>query len=119
MPPMQHRLKQCAMQFNFDPKMPFEEICRQAARRLGHSGAPARDSPRVNILFDIYHVQTMDGDVVRNIRNYFPSIAHFPTGDAPGRHEIDDTQELNYRFFKVRTTAKLSPFKEAILDGAQ
>jgi len=55
-------------------------------------------SPRVKILFDIYHAQIMDGDIVRNIRDYFPWIGHFHTGGNPGRHEIDDTQELNYRF---------------------
>jgi hydroxypyruvate isomerase len=56
------------------------------------------NSPRVKILFDIYHAQIMDGDIVRNIRDFFPLIAHFHTGGNPGRHEIDDTQELNYRF---------------------
>jgi hydroxypyruvate isomerase len=55
-------------------------------------------SPRVKILFDIYHVQIMEGDVVANIRKYFPLIAHFHTAGVPGRHEIDDTQELNYRY---------------------
>jgi hydroxypyruvate isomerase len=56
------------------------------------------DSPRVKILFDIYHVQIMEGDVCANIREYFPLIAHFHTAGVPGRHEIDETQELNYRF---------------------
>jgi hydroxypyruvate isomerase len=56
------------------------------------------NSPRVKILFDIYHAQIMDGDIVRNIRDFFPLIAHFHTGGNPGRHEIDDTQELNYHF---------------------
>ena len=56
------------------------------------------NSPRVKILFDIYHAQIMDGDIVRNIRDHFQWIAHFHTGGNPGRHEIDDTQELNYRF---------------------
>jgi hydroxypyruvate isomerase len=56
------------------------------------------DSPRVKILFDIYHAQIMDGDIVRNIRDYFPWIGHFHTGGNPGRHDIDETQELNYRF---------------------
>lgn len=56
------------------------------------------DSPRVKILFDIYHAQIMDGDIARHIRDYFPYIAHFHTGGNPGRHEIDETQELNYRF---------------------
>ena len=56
------------------------------------------NSPRVKILFDIYHAQIMDGDIVRNIRDNFQHIAHFHTGGNPGRHDIDDTQELNYRF---------------------
>ncbi|HYW48872.1 MAG TPA: TIM barrel protein [Bryobacteraceae bacterium] len=56
------------------------------------------NSPRVKILFDIYHAQIMDGDIVRNIRDYFQWIGHFHTGGNPGRHEIDDTQELNYHF---------------------
>ncbi len=56
------------------------------------------NSPRVKILFDIYHAQIMDGDIVRNIRDHFQWIAHFHTGGNPGRHEIDETQELNYRF---------------------
>ena len=55
------------------------------------------NSPRVKILFDIYHAQIMDGDIVRNIRDNFQWIGHFHTGGNPGRHEIDDTQELNYR----------------------
>jgi len=56
------------------------------------------NSPRVKILFDIYHAQIMDGDIVRNIRDFFPWIGHFHTGGNPGRHEIDESQELNYRF---------------------
>ena len=56
------------------------------------------DSPRVKILYDIYHAQIMDGDIVRNIRDHFQWIGHFHTGGNPGRHEIDETQELNYHF---------------------
>jgi hydroxypyruvate isomerase len=56
------------------------------------------DSPRVKILFDIYHAQIMDGDIVRNIRDNFQWIGHYHTGGNPGRHDIDETQELNYRF---------------------
>jgi hydroxypyruvate isomerase len=56
------------------------------------------NSPRVKILYDIYHAQVMDGDIVRNIRDHFQWIGHFHTGGNPGRHEIDDSQELNYRF---------------------
>jgi hydroxypyruvate isomerase len=56
------------------------------------------DSPRVKILYDIYHAQIMDGDIVRNIRDHYEWIGHFHTGGNPGRHELDGTQELNYRF---------------------
>jgi hydroxypyruvate isomerase len=56
------------------------------------------NSPRVKILYDIYHAQIMDGDIVRNIRDHFQWIGHFHTGGNPGRHEIDGTQELNYHF---------------------
>jgi hydroxypyruvate isomerase len=56
------------------------------------------NSPRVKILFDIYHAQIMDGDIVRNIRDNIQWLAHFHTGGNPGRHDIDETQELNYRF---------------------
>jgi hydroxypyruvate isomerase len=55
-------------------------------------------SPRVKLLFDIYHAQIMDGDVCANIRKYYPLIAHFHAAGVPGRHEPDGTQELNYRF---------------------
>jgi hydroxypyruvate isomerase len=64
------------------------------------------DSPRVRILFDIYHVQIMEGDVCANIRQYFPLIAHFHAAGVPGRHEIDEGQELNYRFV-AKTIAEL------------
>ncbi len=53
-------------------------------------------SPRVKLLYDIYHMQIMEGDVIRTIRDHGAHIGHFHTGGVPGRHEIDDTQELNY-----------------------
>jgi len=56
------------------------------------------NSPRVGLLYDIYHMQIMDGDIVRTIRDNIQWLKHFHTGGNPGRHEIDDTQELNYRF---------------------
>ena len=55
------------------------------------------NSPRVKLLYDIYHMQIMEGDVIRTIRDNLAHIAHFHTGGVPGRHEIDDGQELNYR----------------------
>jgi hydroxypyruvate isomerase len=56
------------------------------------------NSPRVRLLYDIYHMQIMEGDICRTIRDNFQWIAHFHTGGVPGRHEIDGTQELNYHF---------------------
>ena len=53
-------------------------------------------SPRVKILYDIYHAQIMEGDVIRTIRDDIQWIGHFHTGGVPGRNEIDATQELNY-----------------------
>ncbi|MGH7559945.1 MAG: hydroxypyruvate isomerase family protein [Gemmatimonadales bacterium] len=55
------------------------------------------DSPRFRLLYDIYHMQIMEGDVIRTIRDNLPFIGHFHTGGVPGRREIDDSQELNYR----------------------
>ena len=54
------------------------------------------DSPRVKLLYDIYHMQIMEGDVIRTIRENIGWIAHFHTAGVPGRHEIDGRQELNY-----------------------
>lgn len=56
----------------------------------------AIDSPRMKLLFDIYHVQIMNGDVIRRFRNYAPYIGHVHTAGNPGRSEIDETQEINY-----------------------
>jgi len=55
------------------------------------------DSPRMKLLFDIYHVQIMNGDVIRRINQYKNVIGHYHTAGNPGRGEIDQTQELNYR----------------------
>jgi hydroxypyruvate isomerase len=60
------------------------EVCR----RVG--------SERIKLLYDIYHMQIMEGDVCTTIKENIPYIGHFHTGGVPGRHEIDDTQELNY-----------------------
>jgi len=54
------------------------------------------NSPRVKLLYDIYHMQIMEGDVIRTIRDNSNWIGHFHTGGVPGRHEINDGQELNY-----------------------
>lgn len=53
-------------------------------------------SPRVKLLYDIYHMQIMDGDIIRTIRENSAHIAHYHTGGVPGRHELDATQELNW-----------------------
>lgn len=54
-------------------------------------------SPRLKLLFDIYHVQIMDGDVIRRIKQYAEYIGHVHTAGNPGRHELDNTQEINFR----------------------
>jgi hydroxypyruvate isomerase len=56
------------------------------------------NSPRVKIVYDIYHVQIMDGDVTRTLRDNLNHICHIHVAGVPSRQEIDDTQELNYRF---------------------
>ncbi len=53
-------------------------------------------SDNFKLLFDIYHMQIQEGDIIRNIRDYHEYIAHFHTGGIPGRHEINNTQELYY-----------------------
>jgi hydroxypyruvate isomerase len=53
-------------------------------------------SPRFKLLYDIYHMQIMEGDVIATIRANKEHIGHYHTGGVPGRHEIDETQELNY-----------------------
>jgi hydroxypyruvate isomerase len=54
------------------------------------------NSPHVKLLYDIYHMQIMEGDVIHTIRDNIRWIGHFHTGGVPGRHEINDSQELNY-----------------------
>ena len=74
------------------------DYCADIIRKVG--------SPRVKLLFDIYHVQIMDGDVVARIREYGTDlIGHVHTAGVPGRGELDDTQELQY-----------APIMKALLD---
>jgi len=54
-------------------------------------------SDRFRLLYDIYHMQIMEGDVIRTIRTHRDAIAHYHTAGNPGRNELDATQELNYR----------------------
>jgi hydroxypyruvate isomerase len=56
--------------------------------KLGH--------PRFKLLYDIYHMQVMEGDVIATIRDHIGHIAHFHTAGVPGRHELAEEQELNY-----------------------
>jgi hydroxypyruvate isomerase len=71
--------------YHFDKMWWGVEVCKRV------------NSPRVKILYDIYHAQIMEGDVIRTIRDNFQWIGHFHTAGNPGRHEMDDTQEMNYR----------------------
>lgn len=60
------------------------EVCKQVG------------SERMKVLFDIYHVQIMEGDVISRIRELHPYIGHYHTAGVPGRNELDNSQELNY-----------------------
>ncbi len=60
----------------------------EIARQIG--------SERFKLLYDIYHMQRMEGDLINNIREYKDVIGHYHTGGNPGRNEIDETQEINY-----------------------
>jgi hydroxypyruvate isomerase len=60
------------------------EVCQQV------------NSPNLKVLYDIYHMQIMEGDIISTIRQYHQYIGHYHTAGVPGRHEIDDTQEINY-----------------------
>jgi len=56
----------------------------------------AVNSPRVKLLYDIYHMQIMEGDLVRSIQQNIQWLGHFHTGGVPGRHELDGTQEVQW-----------------------
>jgi hydroxypyruvate isomerase len=56
----------------------------------------AVNSPRVKLLYDIYHMQIMEGDLIRTIQQNIQWIGHFHTGGVPGRHELDNTQEVHW-----------------------
>ncbi len=64
------------------------DYCAEIVRRV--------DSPNVKLLFDIYHVQVMNGDVIRRLRRYRDLLGHVHTAGNPGRAELDDRQEINY-----------------------
>jgi hydroxypyruvate isomerase len=64
------------------------ELCIDLIKRV--------DSPNMKLLFDIYHVQVMNGDVIRRLRQHKDYIGHYHTAGVPGRGELDDTQEINY-----------------------
>jgi hydroxypyruvate isomerase len=63
---------------------------------FGVAVVSAVNSPRVKLLYDIYHMQIMEGDVIRTIRDNYTWIAHYHTAGVPGRNELDGTQELQY-----------------------
>jgi len=54
------------------------------------------NSPNVKLIYDIYHMQIMDGDLIATIRDNLAWIGHFHTGGVPGRHELDNTQEVHW-----------------------
>lgn len=64
------------------------EMAVEICKRIG--------SERMKILFDIYHVQIMEGDIITRIKEFHPFIGHYHTAGVPGRGELDDTQEISY-----------------------
>ena len=64
------------------------DFCADLVNKVG--------SKNFKLLFDVYHVQVMNGDVIRRIKQYKDIIGHYHTAGCPGRGEIDDTQEINY-----------------------
>jgi hydroxypyruvate isomerase len=64
------------------------EMAAEVCKRVG--------SERLKVLFDIYHVQIMEGDIIARIKQFYPYIGHYHTAGVPGRNELDDTQEINY-----------------------
>jgi len=62
----------------------------------GASLVRAVGSPNFKLLYDIYHAQIMEGDVIRTLRDHADAIGHYHTAGVPGRHELDARQELNY-----------------------
>lgn len=96
------------------------EVCKRVA------------SPRVKLLYDIYHMQIMEGDIIRTIRDNFQWFAHFHTAGNPGRNEISIDQELNYKgiakaiadlgykgFICHEYSPKVKPWKEALLEAVE
>ncbi len=75
------------------------DYCMQIVKQVG--------SARMKLLFDVYHVQIMDGDVIKRIRQYAEHIGHVHTAGNPGRGELDDRQEINYR-----------PIMQALVDAS-
>jgi hydroxypyruvate isomerase len=70
--------------YQFDRTALGVEICKQVG------------SPRLKLLYDLYHVQIMEGDLIARIRENAQWIGHYHTGGVPGRNEIDGTQEIHY-----------------------
>jgi hydroxypyruvate isomerase len=64
--------------------------------RWGVALCKAVGSPNFKLLYDIYHMQIDEGDVIRTIQNNHEYFGHYHTGGVPGRHEIDESQELYY-----------------------
>ena len=54
------------------------------------------NSPRAKLLYDIYHMQIMEGDIIRTLEDNIEYIGHFHTAGNPGRHDLDEEQEINY-----------------------
>ena len=97
--------------YDFDHMKYGVEVCKRV------------NSPRVKILYDMYHVQIMEGDIIRTMKDNLQYIGHLHTAGNPGRHEMDDTQEMNYRGIAIQIAAmgysgfvshEYSPVRDAV-----
>ena len=90
------------------------------------------NSPNVKLLYDIYHMQIMEGDVIRTIRDNYQWIGHFHTAGNPGRNELSPDQEINYKgiakaiadlgfkgYICHEYTPKVKPWREALEEAFQ
>jgi len=87
------------------------DYCMEIIRQVG--------SPRLKLLFDVYHVQVMDGDIISRIRQYREHIGHYHTAGNPGRCELDEDQEINYKpiMEEIARSGYTGYVADSLLDG--
>lgn len=93
--PLAEKYKVTVVMELFNSKIDHKDyMCDKSA--WGIELAKQLGSERFKLLYDIYHMQINEGDIIRTIRDFHPYFSHYHTAGVPGRHEIDESQELNY-----------------------